>query len=457
MGDDGVTRRLILAGLTSLPIAAMAGDGVATATTGPALRLRPPRLENPRVLVLGDADVGERREFHLRGPGRDWIVKLPADRYLSGSVILHGHDEARHIVMIGGGIMPAPWSDPGTMRSLRDGGWAAYAERGFAGATGGTFRFRIWERSYRKGLAPPSTRDLPWNAKPAEIKAALDEAAGMGAVFAVDGPDTPGGPWKIVPSARPLLGRPVLDGSTLTGHPGIVARNVFRTAAGVALRIKNWRGTFHCEGVHFGGPSVGDGINIQNPNADAIAQFANVHSAPHYHPFHDDWIHPDGAQFYLGPSLCRMENVDLVSLGGNGFIAQPMLAQRPRALENLHDWWFRNCHFRSIMDDRNGRAADASTACYRDHYPDRATGGFSQHWDTANVYLSRARASDGAILRPERPQKCYSYRGHDSAAFRLYESPPGEFFADPRRRRSGPGYISPGYGGPALPDPVARG
>ena len=440
-------RRTVCAALALLPIAATCSGGRKAAAAPSAhapLELRPPALDHPRHLVVTDALIAREREFQLEGDGADWVIELPREAYLTEPLRLHGRDQARHIVIIGGGIRPTPRFDLGTMRLNDDSDWAIYAQRGFTGATGGTFRFRVQERSYLLGKPPQSTRALRWNASPDEIKSALEEIAGPGAVHVVEGGQSPGGTWKIVPAPLPLLGRPVLDPSGLEGPVVPFARNVFAAAADCGLVLKQWRGTVHCEGLHLGGDAMCDGINVQNSLGGAIAQFANVHSAPRFHLFHDDWIHPDGAQFYLGPSVSRMENVDLISLGGNGFIAQPAKVAHPRALERLEPWWFRNCHFQAIVDNRNGRAADASTACFREIDP-RNGPAFDQPWDCDEVYCSRTSVADDSPIHHDPVQKYYFYQGRDNARILIDRLPPLGHFADPEKGQCGPCYKSPGY------------
>lgn len=403
--------------------------------------LAAPPLVKPELVILDDATIKRRPEVHLRGVNKDWIIMLPRSEYLQNGFSLDGCNEARNIVLIGGGIRPTSRYNPADMQLLDGRGWALFALRGFSGASGGSFRFRVQERSYIKDRPPRETRDLPWDATPGMVASALEEIAGEGSVFAVDGPTSPGGPWKIVPSARPLLGRPVLIGTGLRGEITYLQRNSFRAAAAYGLRVKNWLGTFHCEGVHITGSAVCDGINVENPNADAVAQFKFVHSSPGFHVFHDDWIHGDGAQFYLGPSCVRMEDVDLVSLGGNGFIAQPFqLKSRP--LQNLRQWSFKRCHFRSIKDTALGREADASASLFRAHDRSLARPKFDQSWLMNDVYLSRLSSHDGQSILAEEPQHCYMYTGPDELTAKLYSSPSPEFFADPRAARCGPTYTA---------------
>ena len=350
----------LTAALGSSPLCAMAD-------TSRLQQIRPPELSNPKTMRLTNEMLARSTQINLVGCPQDWIVEFPKSYYLNRGIEIHGHDQARHIVIIGGGIDPARNFNSETMRNFKDDDWAVYALRGFAGAEGGTFRFQVCERTYQPGTRPNFTAWLNWDARPDEIAKALEDAAGDDAVQAVDGPDQAGGPWKIVPSSRPLLGRPTLDRSRLRGNIQVISKNVFKAGAGCGMLFKQWTGTLHCEGIHVRGNAVSDGIDIQNPNYGAVAQLCNVHSEPKFHAFHDDWVHPDGGQFYLGPSVCHMENVDFFSIGGSGFIAQPFKTDHPKPLEKIGTWTFRNCHFRTTRDDTDGRVGDNSTPCYREN------------------------------------------------------------------------------------------
>lgn len=449
------SRRALLVAAGAVPVAAALGAGLHRSVA--PLRLRPPELANPQRLVVTNAMLRAKKPIDLRGANSDWVLELPKDEPLEQGLLIHGRDEVRHIVVIGGAIRMRPTHDPKTMRLLDGSDWAAYAQRGFQGATGGSFRFQIWEKSYRVGLKPPVTADIPWDATPAMIAKALEDAAGAGAVQVVDGPSTPGGPWKIVPASNPLLGRVVLDTTGLQGQITPLERNFLNPAMTYALRLQQWRGTLHVEGLAIDGDDTCDGIQVQNHHKDAILQLANVHSAPRFHLWHDDWIHPDGAQFWLGPSETRMENVDMVSLGGNGLIAQPFVTGKTTPLESFRDWWFRNCHFRAIVDDRNGRVGDGSTACFRqESYPSAGQDRSGQRWICENVFCTRTRASTGAIIAGDPKDRLYRYLGDDPAGIRLGANPDPAFFADPKAGRSGLGYQSPGYEAASVPQGALR-
>jgi len=440
LAQNQLARRTVLTTALMLPVAGACRR--LAASSSPPLALRPPALRSPKYLKVTPDMVRDNKWIRLADPDQDWVLELPKDGYLPGGLFVHGLDAVRNLVIVGGGVRPEPICDPKTMKLNNGSDWSTYALRGFAGATGGTFRLSTCEDTYLPPSKPRWTEPLPWNARPEAIAAALEAAAGVGSVFAVDGPSLPGGPWKIVPTpGTAKLGRPKLDLSGLQGSLKPLQRNVFQFATTCGVTFRHWRGTIHMEGVDIGGDYLIDGINVQNPWGGAALQLANVHSAPRCHEFHDDWIHGDGAQFYLGPSVARFENVDLVSFGGNGFIAQPMDSKVPRPLDRLEDWTLRNCHFRTIADDRHpGANAKGGNACFRTAYPN-----VNQRWIVENVFCSRTRASDGALDTHAERERYYFYRGNDNAKLYLNQVPSSEFFADPKTGRCGPGYISPGY------------
>jgi hypothetical protein len=244
----------------------------------------------------------------------------------------------------------------------------------------------------------------------------------------------------------------VLDISGLTGASKAQTTqvNVFDAAPGACVAFRQWTGTVHCEGVHVGGDYALDGFQCQNSVGEAVLQMANCHSEPGFHVFHDDWVHPDGAQFYWGPTTARLERVDLISVGGNGFISQPREAG---SLDVWRDWWLRDCHFRAVQDDTNGRAADASTSCFReDDYPAQSQNLSGQLWDVDGVFCSRGRRSDGAELTNDAETKYYYHAGVTRpAGIVIRARPPAGNFCDPASGGCGPGYVSPGYDGTVVP------
>ncbi len=182
-----LSRRAFLAAAGSTAAAALAGcalggsrepDSPTTfvaASRDPTrrrLRLRPPRLTDPQHIHLTDEYVAQHPSIDLYGPGRDWVIHLPEDRPLNSKVILHGRDEARNIVMIGGAITPQQHVETTSLRTS-GGDWAVYALRGFTGATGGSFRIRTASDG-------AFTEALPWDATPAAMKAAIERQLGAG-------------------------------------------------------------------------------------------------------------------------------------------------------------------------------------------------------------------------------------------------------------------------------------
>lgn len=424
-------------------------EGTRTATrtgTSGRLRLRPPRLERPRTIRLTHDSLEEHGEVNLYGEGQDWVIELPRDRPITKGISIHGRDEARNVVIVGGAIEPARRFDPTTMR-LADGSWAVAAERGFAGATGGTFRIRSSERG-------PFTTPLPFDATPDRIRAALEAVAGAGSVFAVDGPATPGGPWSIVP-ADVRLGRVVLDLSGLQGAPKAVAgANVFAPYSG-GLKLKQWRGTLHLEGVAIGGADCSEGIDVQNPWGTAIAQFANLRIDVRAYSFHKDWQHPDAMQCYLGPAELRMERCELLCRGAQSFLGQPRQTTAPRALESLRDWWFEDVLFQTRLHPAH-RGEDPGATCYmEDDWPSNNFNDAGWEWHMRRCYASRldigGREVGGQSLG------YFNHYGHPApAGLHIAARPPRALVARSGRRAPGLRYRSPGYGGARVARGTAR-
>jgi hypothetical protein len=426
--------------------AAITADAVATSASTPnGLQLRPPMLKDPKVLRLTNAYVADHPSIDLFGKGQDWIIQLPNHEPIEYPVILHGHDEARHIVIIGGAIVPKRHTDLSTMR--RDGGdWAVYALRGFVGATGGTFRVRVSESGQ-------FTQPIPWDASPATIAQAVEEVLGAGTVKAVDGPAQPGGPWKFVP-ANAAMGRVALDLGGLEGSVQPAPQsttNVYQPASG-GLLLKQWRGIAHIEGLYVGGEFCDEAVDIQNPWKTAIAQFASFRAEPKFFAFHFDWHHPDGLQCYLGPAELRMERCDLISYGSQALIGQPRETAAPKPLEELRDWWFRDVLFEARANDNRTPPAPAGTPCYmEDDWPANNNNNAGWQWRMRHCYAVRTNAK-GKVEKGGPDLKLFNHYPHPPPpGLKLRALPPGGPFADPHEHRSGVQYHRPGYRGNGVP------
>jgi hypothetical protein len=423
------------------------GRTIATAasTSRRDLRLRPPALRNPKRLRLTNDYVAAHPSIDLYGNGRDWIIELPDDEPIESTVVLHGRDQARHIVIVGGAIQPKQRTDMATMR--RDGEWAVYALRGFSGASGGTFRVRVSQSG-------AFTDPIAWDAAPSAIIGAVEAVLGAGTVKAVDGPSTPGGPWKFVPAGA-ALGRVALDLSALEGGATATqpSTNVYRPASG-GLLLKQWRGTAHVEGVYVGGDFCDEAVDIQNPWGTAVAQFASFRAEPRFFAFHSDWHHPDGLQCYLGPAELRMERCDLISHGSQALIGQPRQTASPRPLEELRDWWFADVLFEARANGERTPPAAAGTPCYmEDDWPANNNNDAGWQWRMRDCFAARVDV-DGRLITDGADLKFFNHYPHPPPpGLTLRARPAAGSFADPAARLSGVNYGARGYGGKR----VARG
>lgn len=438
-----LTRRGLLAGAALVATGARAGaatlDLAATTPVGAApLRLRPPVLTDP---IRHDVTPTTRV---LNLTAGDHLIVLPPTP-VTGTLTIEGQDVARHIVIIGGAVTPTLGYDPATLLTTDGADYAVYTQLGFSGATGGTYRLQLMEKTYRVGIAPPVTQPIPFDAGPDAIRAAInaglngyfgDQAGGCRAVVPVG--SGAGGPWKVVPEANSRLGRVdvLLDG--LTGAPAKTTRtNVYRASVN-ALVLKRWRGVAHVEGLLVGGAETNDGVNVDCAHADARLQMANVQSRGGFHVFHNDWIHPDGLQAYRGPAQFHLERCDFISNGGNGFIGQPATVS---GLQNLYDWWYDSVQFRSERpdDDPNRRDIDPAAAYFTLTASD---------WRQVmtNCFASFVSRKTGAEIT-DAPDNRYNSGGkiEPPAGLALRQRPPGGWFCDPAQGQCGLGYQSPGY------------
>lgn len=108
-----------------------------------ALQLAPPTNVSPTTLVLNDAAVAA-GQIDLFGAGKDYVVQW--DDVITKQIKLHGRGQARNLTIIGGELNVPLGYDESTLKRP-DGAWWAYSQRGFSGATGGTFTFRVAQSS----------------------------------------------------------------------------------------------------------------------------------------------------------------------------------------------------------------------------------------------------------------------------------------------------------------------
>lgn len=421
---------------------------------GPTL-LRPPALVDPITIQVTDDYLADNPTIYT--PPGDVILTLQKNTPLTRQLKLQGNDLTRHIVMIGGEIAPAPLYDPVTMMLLDRSDYAVYTRHGFAftGTPGGTFTIRLHENTYVPGVSPAVTAPIAWDAGTDTIKAAIEAVLGAGSVFAVamaeGGPAAPGGPWKFVPSdAR--MGRVTILPTGLTGGATLTSRSTFYSPTyDTTCTVDGWTGTFHVEGLLVSGDYAPDGFNPPNNTPEARLHLVNCDLTGKAHLFHDDWLHPDGSQFYSGPTSFFAENTKWTSYGGNGFIDQARQFATTADAGHLRDWWFRNCQMVAYRDDRDPtRAADASSSLYRtETYSVAGLPRAWRKWDTAGtLYLNKKLASTGQPIPGLALADYYTYNGSPLEA----EIVPNVGFDPPTPivNNAGRGYVAPARTG-ALP------
>jgi len=433
------------------------------------LSLRPPALFSPTVHQLNESNY---ESLSNLGAGDHVIImpKVPFTKWLK----IDGRYRARNIVLIGGELAPEQPYDPTSMRLLNGSDYALYSEIGFSGATGGTFQIKTMSVQWypRDGdHVIPVTAPIPYDASPDSIRDAINAACGTSdACFVVDGPNRPGGPWKVVPGNNAALGRCSIIDNFLAGTPSIIPPTYRYNVSPHCVDFKQWTGTLHVEGLLAGASSPwgGDAVNIQTRSATAIAQFANCHFVANFNQFNNDWVHPDGAQFYLGPARFYAENCDFISKGGNAFIGQPRRVNGGPAgsLEALFDWWFRNVQFTAYRRDddphipkeairNNGSAVWQETGWPRV---------FDNHagwkWIMTNCYANKLSWSNKKSQVIDARRDTYFHNLVDERHQRheypsglvLNAQPPEQYFCDPAKGECGLRYVSAGYVDIPLPE-----
>lgn len=413
-------------------------------------QLRPPTLTSPTTLVV----TGTETRLDLFGAGKDWIIQLPATP-IDHSLEIHGRDQARHIVIIGGAFDGPLGYDPVTMLNGTGADYAVYSTRGFTGATGGTFTVRTATPTTGP-YAGLTTAPIAWNATPATIKTAMEVVLGTGSVKAVDGVSTPGGPWKFVP-ADDRLGRVIIDRTGLTGTTAATSSTNTYAIGGPGLTLKQWTGTLHMEGVFIGGAGCDEGMNVQNPWDEAIVQMLSCHVEPEIMPFHNDHHHTDALQSYLGPTEFRAERCDFIGHGSQAFMGQPRETSAPRTLDGLRDWWFKDCLFeaRETIAHRTAPYGPGAPCYMEDDWPGNAQNQADWAWRMQNCYGARSLV-DGTIVDGSDLQYFNHYPHPPEPGIVLRSRPATGIFADRTKGQCGLGYVSPGYGGAVVTSGTKR-
>jgi hypothetical protein len=429
------------------------------------LTLRPPQLSNPTVHHV---DEDNYHSLEYLGPG-DHVIVMP-DTPFRKWLKIDGRYRARHIVLVGGEISPAQLYDPKTMRLLDGSDYALYSQVGFTGANGGTFQIKTMAGKWFSGYSIPITAQIPYDASPETIRTAINNALGVpDACFAVDGPNSSGGPWKIVPANNAGLGWCSIIPDGLVGAPTLTKPIHRFNVAPHSVDFLKWTGTLHVEGLLAGSNSSwgGDATNIQCYAPEAIAQYANCHCAANFFQFHNDWDHPDGSQFYLGPAKFYAENVDFISKGAAGLIGQPRKVSggSPGSLAALYDWWFKNVQFRSHWRDddphipERGFKNGAIPAYQETDWPHGNNNQAGWQWVMTNCFANKYSSVNPKLpILDQDPQWYYNYfvdagprHFEYPSGLTLKQAPPNEYFCDPQKQECGIGYISPGYANEPLP------
>jgi hypothetical protein len=353
--------------------------------TGP-LTLAPPDLTGATTTLLSD-----RSPIINLGPGNQILV-APNVRLLN-QFEFQGNGNATNMALIGGQFNPPIQFNPSTMLNLEGSDYALYTSTGLVGTTGGTFTIQCMESTLIYGVPPTVTAPIPWNATPSQIKDAINLALGnQNACFAVvQDPSQPAGAYKHVPGYNPSMGRVIYQLDGLMGSPTIPQRLPVYTATLSGPRLVGWTGIFHIEGVLVDGESFSDCWDIQNAYGTASLQYALLHNSTHYCPFHEDWVHPDGTQFYNGMAKFFVERSDFSSLGGNGLIVAPANNSSPFKLQAIYDYWMKDVYLRAYDPDA-GRSPQLWVSAFF-----QAINEISPDWTVAcsNVWTNKYAQSTG--------------------------------------------------------------
>jgi hypothetical protein len=416
------------------------------------LTLAPPDLTGATTTLLSDSNPNV-----TLGAGNHILV-APNAPLLKGFRI-QGNGNAANIAMIGGQFKPPIQLNPATMLNLAGTDYALYTSTGFVGATGGTFTIKCMEGTYIPGVPVPVTAPIPWNATPDDIKAAINLALGdPSACFAVvQDPSQPAGVYKHVPGYNPSMGRVTYVLTGLTGTPTIPQRRNVYAANLSGPWLRQWTGVFHIEGVRVDGTTFGDCWAVENPYGTASLQYANMHNSTYYIPFHEDWSHPDGSQFFNGPAKFFAERCDFSSLGGNGLIVQPGKSTSPFKLQAIYDYWMKEVYLRGVDPDVGRSPQILASAFYLDFWE------MSADWTVVsdNVWTNKYAQSTGLPI-PDGVQPDWAYwtsRNRNTpvipAGVTIRADPPGGRFCDPDT--IGVGYVNTvGYTGDPQPTVTQR-
>ena len=426
------------------------GGGPRSARAAGPLTLAPPDLTGATTTLLSDSTPKV-----ILGKGNHVLVAPNAP--LKKGFEIQGNGNAANIAMIGGQFNPPIQFNPKTMLTLDGSDYALYTSTGFVGATGGTFTIKCMEGTNVPGVPPTVTAPLPWNATPDQIKNAINTALGNSqACFAVV-PDAsqPQGVYKHVPGYNTAMGRVTYDLTGLTGAPTIPHRANTYHATFSGPWLRQWTGVFHIEGVLVNGTTFTDCWSVENPYGTASLQYANLHNSTAYFPFHVDWIHPDGSQFFNGPAKFFAERTDFSSLGA-AIIVQPGKSSYPFKLEAIYDYWMKDVYLRGVDPDV-AHPAILSAPFFLDDWE------MSHDWTVVsnNVFANKYSQKTGKPI-PNGAQADWAYwtdRNRSTpvipAGVTIRADPPGGHFCNPNT--IGVGYVNTvGYTGAPQPTVTKR-
>jgi hypothetical protein len=433
----------------------------------------------------------------LNYPGQN-VIHLPDEPMTAGFVRIDGRNVCTDMVVIGGDIQPPKVYDSETLRLLASPStWYIKSTHGFSGANGGQFRVR----GGSSVTANASTALLDWDIGDDDLKDEINAALGAGACFAVENtvaPNHPGGPWNFVPGENALMGYATVVNVSLTApvgqtvlldsnHPTIAPPNntpftQFQARVN-GFQVQQWINHCHVEGIKVYSEEMNDAFNVATRHATSILTVQNCYFRAGGRIWHNDWIHPDGMQMFLGPAKMFTHNVTSISIGA-AIIAQPrnqMGAETPlgsniypNGLQALYDWKWSNvdghsylknpidtdpANVMSVFSQWGALHGDPGQSSYND-------AGWTQHMD--NVWLEAYDVETGLRNTTGADSDWYNYlRTWPAPNVFIYPdgltvkatpgvehgASPNGHFCDPDYdpTQAGLGYVSPGYTGDPLP------
>lgn len=355
------------------------------------LRWAPPTLTDPITVKLTNTNRAP-----TLAAGQDYIIEFPPYPITTaGGVVLNG---GRNLVIKGGEIRgdqrvnPLTGQQPSGFPRRTITRSASTMTVTHAGQTAGPF-----------GAATTA----------AEVKDALEAlpSLGPGSVLSATGPA--GGPWIITPSF------PNYTFGLLVGSGGTA--NVGSWGDMRGMIVLRQTGVVHIEGLWIHGRGVGEGLDVELPNATLRMQSCRIE--PEAHDFHHDLFHGDGIQMWQGPSQMQMHRCSIHS-AYQGMIGQPVETGSPGTLDT---WYFEDVDFVS----KRGESGQPPV------YPlikDASPGFTGWTWDMQNAWA----------YSPDRPANQHFLDiggGATPAGLTVGQQPP-EFCTT---SDCGTRYVSPGY------------